>query len=78
MMGSYTYNPLQLLILVVLLFECWGVATARSFDFYYFTQQWPGSYCGTRKGCCYPLTGKPASDFSIHGLWPTYNTGKWP
>ncbi|KAH9290409.1 hypothetical protein KI387_034526, partial [Taxus chinensis] len=39
---------------------------------------WPGSYCDTRRGCCYPLTGKPAPDFSIHGLWPNYKTGKWP
>ncbi|GLJ44074.1 hypothetical protein SUGI_0919230 [Cryptomeria japonica] len=75
-MGSY--NPLCLLILVVLSFEFWAVATASSFDFYYFVQQWPGSYCGTRRGCCNPLTGKPASDFSIHGLWPNYKTGKWP
>ncbi|GLJ44076.1 hypothetical protein SUGI_0919260 [Cryptomeria japonica] len=76
MMASY--SPLRLLILVVLLFECWAVSTARSFDFYYFVQQWPGSYCGTRRGCCYPRTGKPASEFSIHGLWPNYKTGKWP
>ncbi|KAJ7286628.1 hypothetical protein O6H91_Y326700 [Diphasiastrum complanatum] len=50
----------------------------RSFDFYYFVQQWPGSYCDTRSSCCYPTTGTPSSDFSIHGLWPNYNDGKYP
>lgn len=40
--------------------------------------QWPGSYCDTKRSCCYPTTGKPDEDFSIHGLWPNYITGKWP
>jgi len=67
------------IMLVFIIFECCSIgAIARSFDFYYFVQQWPGSYCDTRRGCCYPRTGKPASEFSIHGLWPNYNTGKWP
>jgi ribonuclease T2 len=34
--------------------------------------QWPGSFCDTRQGCCFPDTGKPAADFGIHGLWPNY------
>eukprot|EP00253_Pinus_taeda_P004204 PITA_04204 len=40
------------------------------YDFFYFILQWPGSYCNTKAGCCYPTTGKPPSDFSIQGLWP--------
>jgi len=67
------------IILVLIIFECYFTGViARSLDFYYFVQQWPGSYCDTRRGCCYPRTGKPASDFSIHGLWPNYSNGKWP
>ncbi|XP_019165053.1 PREDICTED: ribonuclease 3-like [Ipomoea nil] len=46
--------------------------------FYYYVEQWPGSYCDTKKGCCYPSTGKPATNFSIHGLWPTWLNGSWP
>ncbi|XP_027098404.1 extracellular ribonuclease LE-like [Coffea eugenioides] len=51
---------------------------AQDFDFFYFVQQWPGSYCDTDQGCCYPSNGKPASDFGIHGLWPTNNDGSYP
>ncbi|KAJ6811977.1 ribonuclease 1-like [Iris pallida] len=59
----------------------WLVSTqvfAQDFDFFYFVQQWPGSYCDTRQSCCYPSTGKPAADFGIHGLWPNYNDGTYP
>ncbi|RLN35699.1 Ribonuclease 1 [Panicum miliaceum] len=34
--------------------------------------QWPGSYCDTEAGCCFPGDGKPPADFGIHGLWPNY------
>ncbi|TKW36018.1 hypothetical protein SEVIR_2G412700v4 [Setaria viridis] len=47
-------------------------AAAERFDFFYFVQQWPGSYCDTWRGCCFPDSGKPAADFGIHGLWPNY------
>ncbi|XP_073130837.1 extracellular ribonuclease LE-like [Henckelia pumila] len=51
---------------------------AQDFDFFYFVQQWPGSYCDTKKSCCYPTTGKPSADFGIHGLWPNYADGSYP
>ncbi|GLT27807.1 hypothetical protein SLA2020_027800 [Shorea laevis] len=51
---------------------------SQDFDFFYFVQQWPGSYCDTKRGCCYPKTGKPAADFGIHGLWPNYKDGSYP
>ncbi|GJN33189.1 hypothetical protein PR202_gb21759 [Eleusine coracana subsp. coracana] len=49
-------------------------STAEQFDFFYLVQQWPGSFCDTRQGCCIPEAGKPAAEFGIHGLWPNYAT----
>ncbi|CAO2829584.1 unnamed protein product [Amaranthus hypochondriacus] len=51
---------------------------AKDFDFFYFVQQWPGSYCDSKQSCCYPSTGKPEADFGIHGLWPNNNDGTYP
>ncbi|XP_027097940.1 extracellular ribonuclease LE [Coffea arabica] len=66
-------------LIKVLALQCLAVLCAsQDFDFFYFVQQWPGSYCDSKQGCCYPRTGKPASDFSIHGLWPNYNDGSYP
>ncbi|KAL5196491.1 hypothetical protein ABZP36_000003 [Zizania latifolia] len=48
------------------------VASATDFDYFYHVQQWPGSYCDTKFGCCYPGGGKPPADFTLHGLWPNY------
>ncbi|CAN6199914.1 unnamed protein product [Urochloa humidicola] len=63
----------------LLLFSLLAVSssTAEEFDFFYLVQQWPGSFCDTRQGCCFPDTGKPAADFGIHGMWPNYaNCGR--
>uniref|UniRef100_A0A6V7QTG3 Uncharacterized protein n=1 Tax=Ananas comosus var. bracteatus TaxID=296719 RepID=A0A6V7QTG3_ANACO len=30
------------------------LSSAQDFDFFYFVQQWPGSYCDTKQSCCYP------------------------
>eukprot|EP00253_Pinus_taeda_P003046 PITA_03046 len=48
------------------------------FDFFYFVQQWPGSSCNTKAGCCYPTAGKPPSTFLIQGLWPNFNDSSYP
>ncbi|CAK9135482.1 unnamed protein product [Ilex paraguariensis] len=66
-------------LIKLLVVQCLAVlCVSQNFDFYYIVQMWPGSYCDTRQSCCYPKTGKPAEDFSIHGLWPNYNDGKYP
>ncbi|XP_068637832.1 ribonuclease 1-like [Aristolochia californica] len=67
-----------ILIYTFLLTFCAALSFAKDFDFFYFVLQWPGSYCDTRRSCCYPRSGKPAADFGIHGLWPNYNDGSWP
>ncbi|KAI4328446.1 hypothetical protein L6164_020801 [Bauhinia variegata] len=67
------------ILVSILLLQCLSVlCAAQDFDFFYFVQQWPGSYCDTKQSCCYPTTGKPAVDFGIHGLWPNYNSGSYP
>lgn len=74
-------KPQKSLILIkFLVVQCLLVlcVASQDFDFFFFVQQWPASYCDTRRSCCYPTTGKPDEDFSIHGLWPNYENGKWP
>ncbi|KAL9246384.1 hypothetical protein vseg_019925 [Gypsophila vaccaria] len=79
-------SSMMLKIVLVLCFMCVGVlckskkpSHSSNFDFFYFVQQWPGGYCDTKgHKCCYPNTGKPTSDFHIHGLWPNYNDGGYP
>ncbi|KAK7400916.1 hypothetical protein VNO78_12225 [Psophocarpus tetragonolobus] len=71
-----TISSISIKLLMLLpLFKIWS---PQDFDFFYLVQQWPGSSCDTTRGCCFPLTGKPASNFSIHGLWPTVNDGSYP
>lgn len=61
--------------LVVLVLHAFVASTAvTDFDFFYHVQQWPGSFCDTKDGCCFPGNVKPAADFGIHGLWPNYDT----
>lgn len=68
------------ILLKLLVLQCFTILCVVSgeFDFYYFVQQWPASYCDTTKSCCYPVTGKPKEDFGIHGLWPNNNDGSYP
>ncbi|MED6130503.1 Ribonuclease pancreatic beta-type [Stylosanthes scabra] len=71
----------SILIKLVVLLQCvltLQLCASQDFDFFYFVQQWPGSYCDTQQSCCYPTTGKPDADFGIHGLWPNYNDGSYP
>ncbi|NP_001266087.1 ribonuclease 1-like [Cicer arietinum] len=71
----------SILIKAILVLQCFSILCAsqsQDFDFFYFVQQWPGSYCDSKKACCYPTTGKPDADFGIHGLWPNYKDGTYP
>ncbi|TVU35770.1 hypothetical protein EJB05_17673, partial [Eragrostis curvula] len=64
---------MKLIVAVALLLSLsLAVSSTAEFDFFYLVQQWPGSFCDTKQGCCFPSTGKPAADFGIHGLWPNY------
>ncbi|CAL0318235.1 unnamed protein product [Lupinus luteus] len=66
------------LIKLLLLTQCLIVLCAYGEDvhFFYFVQQWPGSYCGTVvRNCRHPKNKKPAIDFGIHGLWPGKKDG---
>ncbi|XP_010108673.2 ribonuclease 3 [Morus notabilis] len=75
------YNKSSTLIIKLLIIKYFSVlcASQADFDFFYFVQQWPGAYCDTKHhSCCYPKTGKPTAEFSIHGLWPNHKDGSWP
>ncbi|CAD6222931.1 unnamed protein product [Miscanthus lutarioriparius] len=64
---------MKLVIAFLVLFSLLAVSSAaEKFDFFYLVQQWPGSFCDTRQGCCFPDDTKPAAAFGIHGLWPNY------
>ncbi|XP_076881885.1 intracellular ribonuclease LX-like [Bidens hawaiensis] len=69
-------NGRALLVIFLVTQSVAFISVAKDFDFFYFVQQ--VLYCDSRRGCCYPKTGKPAEDFSIHGLWPNYNYGTHP
>ncbi|XP_003574555.3 ribonuclease 1 [Brachypodium distachyon] len=71
---------LSLAVLLVLTIGCAApaLAAAQDYDFFFLVLQWPGSYCDTKKSCCYPKSGKPAADFGIHGLWPNRDDGTYP
>lgn len=72
-------KPILQVLLPIFLLQFLTIACAsKDFDFFYFVQQWPGSYCDTKQSCCYPTTGKPDADFGIHGLWPNYKDGSYP
>ncbi|KAK9675915.1 hypothetical protein RND81_11G041200 [Saponaria officinalis] len=79
-------SSMMIKLMLVLCFLCVEVlckskkpSHGSEFDFFYFVQQWPGAYCDTKgHKCCYPNTGKPTTDFHIHGLWPNYNDGGYP
>ncbi|GAB2280271.1 Ribonuclease pancreatic beta-type [Dionaea muscipula] len=81
MKSNYKHAAAIILVQFLALDSCLPVVlitASQDFDFFYFVLQWPGSYCDTKQSCCYPLTGKPAADFSIHGLWPNYKDGSYP
>ncbi|WCJ21286.1 ribonuclease 1 [Euphorbia peplus] len=67
----------EVLVVLWLAVVC-ASSQSQEFDFFYFVQQWPGSFCDSKKSCCYPTTGKPEADFGIHGLWPNYKDGSYP
>ncbi|KAI3516455.1 hypothetical protein L1887_15371 [Cichorium endivia] len=72
------FNYSSLLINILTVHSLLVLSASQDFDFFYFVQEWHGSLCDTKRVCCYPTTGKPASDFGIHGLWPNYNDGSYP
>ncbi|CAM6007170.1 unnamed protein product [Sphagnum balticum] len=70
--------PLMLTTLLLLAAALFPPVGGPNFDFYFFVQMWPGSLCDTSRGCCYPKSGKPESNFQIHGLWPSRIDSSYP
>ncbi|MCL7046754.1 hypothetical protein MKW94_012335, partial [Papaver nudicaule] len=52
-------------------------SVSKDFDFFYFVQQWPGSYHDTDLACSSGSV-KPKEGFGIHGLWPYHADGTYP
>ncbi|XP_076931996.1 uncharacterized protein LOC143597365 [Bidens hawaiensis] len=48
-MKMQSNNPF-LLIKLLTMHSLLAVSVAQDFDFFYFVQQWPGSYCDTKQG----------------------------
>ncbi|EKX37604.1 hypothetical protein GUITHDRAFT_116245 [Guillardia theta CCMP2712] len=47
------------------------------FDYMHLVQEWPGSFCDTKKGCTWPKV-EPTTGWLLHGLWPEFFNGSWP
>ena len=54
-------------------------AVYEKYSFYVLTVIWNPTYCKTRGKECYKtVKGKELNILMIHGLWPSYNTGRFP
>ena len=52
------------------------LAVWEKYDFYVLTVLWPATYCIAQGKACYKkLKQKELNILTIHGLWPSYNTG---
>jgi ribonuclease T2 len=54
-----------------------AAAGGLGFDYVHLVQEWPGSFCDTKKGCLWPKD-EPTTGFLLHGLWPEFFNGSWP
>jgi ribonuclease T2 len=52
--------------------------TQADWAYLVFAQTWPGTFCSD--GCCRTPSGvsKIATGFTIHGLWPNYDSNAYP
>ncbi|KAL9652244.1 hypothetical protein ABK040_011904 [Willaertia magna] len=57
--------------LLTVLFVC-SASCDNSFDYFVFALTWPGNACKELNPCYIP---NGTNDFTIHGLWPSRNSG---
>jgi ribonuclease T2 len=86
--------PILLLILICLSFNVSGFAKHKKsqsssdtssgavgeFDYYLLTLSWAPEFCATNSAGRTSAECDPKKHMGlvVHGLWPQYNTGKWP
>lgn len=52
-----------------------GPTVAAGFDFFYMVNQWPG---GWNLAFCAESSWPRGAYWTLHGMWPNYNTGGYP
>ncbi|XP_009796410.1 intracellular ribonuclease LX-like isoform X2 [Nicotiana tabacum] len=74
-------RSIKFVLVKLVIFQCITLLVhAKDLDFYRLTLQWNPAACYNRiiGKCCNTTTGRPAEDFGIAGLWPSYNNLTYP
>ena len=76
--GAIALQAAAIVILALLAFPSTAQRAGKPgvFDFYLFTLSWSPQFCSTNG--TNPECTSGGKSFVVHGLWPEFNSGKWP